>query len=162
VAQDIAVPKRARTNKSGLAALAGAIVFAIAALCFASIRGEPRFIVVAGSGTISISTATLRVAQARFYVYQGGDGSSVKFIVARDETGHVQAAIDACEECAAYHEGYSSSSGYVVCRFCGNRYKLSALATGSASCVPWKLNYTMRGDEIQISSGELSKWRQAF
>ena len=148
--------------KPGSIALGGAILFSIAAISFASLGSGPRFSTVTGDGPISISTATLRSGEARFYIYHLRNGASVKFIVARDETGRIQAAIDACERCAAYREGYSFSDGHVVCRFCGNRYKIGSLASGAGSCVPFKLRYTLHGDAVQISSAELNKWSQLF
>ena len=146
----------------GLAALAGAILFSIAAISFASLGNDPRFSTVTGDGTISISISTLRSGEARFYRYHGRNGASVKFIVARDETGCIQVAIDACEQCATYREGYSTCDGYVVCRFCGNRYKINSLSGGAGSCVPFRLRYTLHGDAVQISSAELNKWSQLF
>ncbi|HUA32050.1 MAG TPA: Fe-S-containing protein [Candidatus Binataceae bacterium] len=143
--------------------LASSIVFAAAAISFAALRNDAvGLIQVTGKGTISVSVADLRPGQARFYIYTSDDGANVRFIVARDETGRVEAAVDACEECAAYGQGYTSSKGYVICRYCGNRYRMSSLATGAGSCVPWKLNYVIRGDEVQISSAELTKWRRMF
>ncbi len=151
-----------KANRPGLVALAGSIVFAAAAISFAALQNDPRLIEVRGKGTISIPIATLPAGEARFYLYKSDDGARVKFILARDESGRVEAAIDACEECAAYGQGYSCSGGYIVCRYCGNRYKLSSLARGAGSCVPWKLNYVIHGDEVQISSAELTKWRRMF
>ena len=153
---------RLRANSSGLIVLAFSIIFAAAAISFAALRNDSGLIPVTGNGTISISTATLRPGQAKFYVYKSDDGAAVRFIVARDEAGKLEAAIDACERCAAYGQGYRSSKDFVICRYCGTRYRLNSLSTGAASCVPFKLKYVIRGNEVQISSIELTKWRRMF
>ena len=153
---------RFRANRSGLIVLACSITFAVAAISFAALGNEPTLIEVTGKGTISIPTASLRRGEAKFFLYKGDNGSRVKFIVARDETGRVEAAVDACERCAAYGQGYTSSKGYVTCRYCGNRYGLHSLSTGWGSCVPLKLNYVVRDDDVQIRTAELDRWRRVF
>ena len=154
--------KRLRANMSGLIVLACSIIFAVAAISFAALGNEPALIEVTGRNTISIPTTSLRRGEARFYLYRGEDGARVKFIVARDEAGRVEAALDACEQCAAHGEGYTSSKGYVICRYCGNRYRLRSLSTGWGSCVPLKLNYVVRNDDLLISTAELARWQREF
>ena len=58
-----------------------------------------------------------------------------------DSAGRVKGAFDACQRCYIYHQGYLNSAGELICRFCGNRYKLEAMEFGLESCVPKKLPF---------------------
>ena len=77
-------------------------------------------------------------------------------------TPDVHGALDACQQCAQYHKGYTSSGGYLVCRFCGNRYRVEAKSTGIASCAPIKLPVNDNGANVSIDSSQLTQHRRLF
>ena len=61
-----------------------------------------------------------------------------------------------------YGEGYASSHGYLVCRYCGNRYKLDAMESGFVSCVPVKLPFQTTGHRVNINPADLERGRGLF
>ena len=98
----------------------------------------------------------------RFFTYQDQAGDQIRFLLARDATGRIKAAFDACQRCYVYHKGYVRSDGRLLCRFCGNRYKLEAMESGLASCVPMKLPFQMTGQTVNIKPADLERERGLF
>ncbi len=98
----------------------------------------------------------------RFFAYRDPAGDQIRFLLARDATGRTKAAFDACERCYMYHKGYAGSRGAIFCRFCGNRYKLEAMESGLASCVPVKLPFQMNGRTVNIKPADLESERGLF
>jgi uncharacterized membrane protein len=113
------------------------------------------FIAVSGADSLSISTDALARGQVRFIrIVTGGRKASFH---SRDSGGQVQAVMDACQRCYSYHKGYPWSHGYLVCKWCGNRYRLTAMESGAASCVP------VKGiARVQIKSADLEHQRGLF
>jgi uncharacterized membrane protein len=123
----------------------------------------PSFISVGtDSDLVTISTDTLGKEQVKFYSYRDRAGEELRFILARDSNGEVHAAMDACQRCYMYHKGYTWSHGYLVCKFCGNRYKLQAMESGLASCVPVKLPIRVTRRGVNIKSADLEHERGLF
>ena len=122
----------------------------------------PGFISVSGDDSIIIPTDTLGRGQVRFYSYRDRAGEELRFILGRDSGGKVHAAMDACQRCYTYHKGYVSSHGYLVCKLCGNRYKLDAMESGLASCVPVKLPIQVTRQSVHIKSADLKHERGLF
>jgi uncharacterized membrane protein len=123
----------------------------------------PSFISVrTDSDSVIIPTQTLDRDQVKFYSYRDRAGEELRFILARDSNGEVHAAMDACQRCFTYHKGYIWSHGYLVCKFCGNRYKLQAMETGLGSCVPVRLPMRASGHNVNIKSAALERERGLF
>jgi uncharacterized membrane protein len=120
------------------------------------------FISVQGGDSVIIPTDTLGRGQVRFYSYRDRAGEQLRFILGRDSGGEVHAAMDACQRCYTYHKGYVSSHGYLVCKLCGNRYKLAMMSKGLASCVPAKLSFKTDGKTAKIDTAELEHNRHLF
>ena len=89
-------------------------------------------------------------------------GDQIRFLLARDSTGRVKGALDACRRCSMYGKGYVSSRGYLVCRYCGNRYKSEAMESGLASCVPVQLPLQVTGHTVTIKPADLERQRGLF
>ena len=139
------------------------LVLLVAGAASLSIRMRgPDFISVSGDDSVTIPTDTLGRGQVRFYSYRNRSGEKLRFILGRDSGGEVHAAIDACQRCYTYHKGYVSSHGYLVCKLCGNRYKLDAMTSGIASCVPVKLAMKIAGQAVRVSTAELERNRGLF
>jgi uncharacterized membrane protein len=123
----------------------------------------PSFISVGSdSGVVMIPTETLGREQVKFYSYRDRAGEELRFILGRDSNGEVHAAMDACQRCFMYHKGYIWSHGYLLCKFCGNRYKLQAMESGLASCVPVKLPIRVTRRGVNIKSVDLEHERRLF
>ncbi len=138
----------------GLAGAAGASFWALSA--------GPAFTSVTGEGSIDIATSDLQPDHAKFFSYRDHAGKEIRFLLARDSSGRLHATIDACNRCYAYRQGYTSSHGELICRFCGNHYKLQAMESGLASCVPVKLPFQMARQTIRIKTAELEHSRELF
>lgn len=129
------------------------LLVATAAYLAADMR--PSATPVFGSGTLSIQTSDLRAGEVRFFTYRSDPASVIRFLLARDSEGHLHGALDACQRCYTYRNGFRSSGGYLICRVCGNRYKMDKLTTGIASCVPVTLKYQSTGKTVQIHTDDL-------
>jgi uncharacterized membrane protein len=144
------------------ALLIGAAIFALVAISMAVMARGPQFIPVSANPSISIEINDQRPGAVRFFEYRDQAGDQIRFLLARDATGRIKAAFDACQRCYIYHKGYASSGGGLVCRFCGNRYKLEAMESGLASCVPKKLPFQMISHTVNIKSADLERERGLF
>lgn len=123
----------------------------------------PSFISVGSdSDLVTIPTDTLGREQVKFYSYRDRAGEELRFILGRDSRGEVHAAMDACQRCFTYHKGYIWSHGYLICKFCGNRYKLQAMESGLASCVPLKLPIRVTRRGVNIKTVDLEHERGLF
>ncbi len=123
---------------------------------------SPQFITVSANPSVSIDTDNLRPGDVRFYTYRDPAGDKIRFLLARDSAGQIKGALDACRRCSTYGEGYTSSHGYLVCKYCGNRYKLEAMESGLASCVPVKLPMQVTGHTVSIKPADLERERGLF
>jgi uncharacterized membrane protein len=123
---------------------------------------EPGCIVVKANETVSLPIRELPPGTARTFCYRDGGGHVIRFIVARDSDGTVHSAFDACRSCFEHNLGYRLSGADMVCRFCGNRYKLKDMATGTASCIPVRLPHLMASDAVLIKVADLEAGRRLF
>jgi uncharacterized membrane protein len=131
------------------------LLLATAAYLAADIR--PSATQVFGTYTLSIPTSDLRAGEVKFFSYRADPASEIRFLLARDSDGHLHGALDACQRCYTYHRGYGWSGGYLICRVCGNRYKLDKLTTGIASCAPANLKFQSTGKTVQIQTSDLKR-----
>jgi uncharacterized membrane protein len=137
------------------------LALVVAGAAFLGIRG-PDIIAVSGADSVIIPADSLDRGQVRFYSYRDRAGEELRFILGRDSSGEVHAAMDACQRCYTYHKGYVSSHNYLVCKWCGNRYKLQAMEAGLASCVPVKLPIQVTKERVSIKSADLERERRLF
>ena len=141
--------------------IAGGFLALAAISLFVMTRGTQLLRIRANpQGRIEINN--LRPGDVQFFSYRDRAGDEIRFLLARDSTGRVKAAFDACERCYKYHMGYKSSGGDLICRFCGNRYRLEAMESGLASCVPAKLPIQVIGQTVHIKSVDLERRRGLF
>jgi uncharacterized membrane protein len=139
----------------------GALVVVLGMFALGVARG-PDFIRVAGGDVIAIQTDELQPNSVKFYSYRDPAGAELRFLLARDSGDKLHAAMDACRRCYIYHKGYTSSGGKLICRFCGNRYRLEAMESGLASCVPVKLPIKVTGQTVTIKPADLERERGLF
>ena len=140
--------------------IAAALV--VGTVLLVAMASGPQFTSVGANQTVSIQISDLSPGEVRFFKYGNRADDQIRFLLARDGTGRIKAAIDACEHCYMYHQGYVSSRGSLICRFCGNRYRLEAMESGLASCVPLKLPFQMTGHTVTIKSADLDRARRMF
>ena len=151
---------RGNTKLVGRTIIASAIIL-VAALALAAATGGPRFTQLSGRDSVAISGASLDKGSIRFFSYHDEADKEIRFILGRDQSGRVHGSFDACQRCARYGRGYTSSRGYLVCRFCGNRYRLDS-RTGIGSCAPVDLPVHETGNTIRVSTTDLKRQRSLF
>jgi len=139
-----------------------AFVIAAAASYFETTKDSPQFTMVAEKPLISIDADSLKKGDVQFFVYKSSAGNKIRFLLARDSTGKIKAAFDACKLCYVYRKGYFFSDGYLVCRYCGNHYKLEAMESGEASCAPMMLPFQMDGHAVTIKAADLEGGQKLF
>ena len=123
---------------------------------------RPGCVEVGGRNELAIRLNKILPGTARFFCYRDDAGRKLRFILARAGDGKVHAAFDACRRCYAAHEGYTASGGRLVCRRCGNAYRIGQMAKGMASCVPVGLKMKQRGERAEIKVSDLEAKRGLF
>ncbi len=147
---------------SRLTAILVIVALAIGAAVVAGPVFEPRCESVIGDVVVTASLDELHPGTARFFCYRDHAGREIRFVLARTNDGIVHSVFDGCQQCYRFHKGYSVSGGFLVCRLCGNRYKLDQMETGMASCQPVHLENTQHGNKVEIKVAALEKGRQLF
>lgn len=139
-----------------------AAALVVVAIWLAVTASGPQFIAVSANPSVSVETNDLRPGDVRFFTYRARAGDQIRFLLARDATGRIKGVFDACQRCYMYHKGYVSSHGELICRYCGNRYKLEAMESGLASCVPMKLPLQVTNHTVNIKPADLERERGLF
>lgn len=139
-----------------------ALLAALAALGMLTInsKSRPACTLLQGANTLHINLDGLARGNVRAFCYDGSAGRKLRFLLARDSDGKIHSVFDACRQCYKYHEGYTWSHGYVICRWCGTRYRIKNISVGKASCAPVPLASRVHGNEvaIKVKNIEAGKW----
>jgi uncharacterized membrane protein len=138
------------------------VALAIGAAVVAGPMFAPRCTPVNGEETVTASVGGLRPGTARFFCYHDRNGRELRFVIARLEDGTVRSVFDACQQCYRYHQGYTIADGFLVCRLCGNRYKIDQMQEGVASCQPVHLEHNQHGNRVEIKVAALEKGQALF
>jgi uncharacterized membrane protein len=133
------------------------VIVAVSTTVLSEVMRGPHFIPVFGGDVITIDLHDIGPGSVNFYSYKDRAGAQLRFLLARDSRGELHGAMDACRRCYLYHKGYTASGGYLICRFCGNRYKLDAMSRGLSSCVPVDLPIQVKGQTAQIKRADLER-----
>lgn len=149
-----------RRRKFALGAIA--LAAGIAAALAVSPVLRPRCVELKGARTLTIDLSKLARGTIGFFCYRNRAGDSVRFILAQGDDGALQSVFDACRQCYKFRKGYTVSGGYLICRLCGTRYKITEMRTGKASCVPVALPVQRTGDAIRVSVADLSRGKSLF
>jgi uncharacterized membrane protein len=142
--------------------LIAAAALVTVAVALSAMARAPEFTPVSANPSVTIETNDLGRGEIHFFSYRDRAGDQIRFLLARDSTGRIKGAIDACQRCSMYRKGYASSRGDLVCRYCGNRYKLEAFESGLAYCAPVKLPFQMTGQTATIKPADLERERGLF
>ena len=76
-------------------------------------------------------------------------------MLARGTDGKVRSVFDACRQCFAFHRGYQVVGGELICRVCGNHYRIDRMTEGKASCVPASLPHEDAAGMVRIRTADL-------
>lgn len=138
------------------------VALAIGVAVVAGPMFEPRCEAVNGDIVVSASLDDLSPGTARFFCYRDRDGHEIRFVLARTDDGTVHSVFDGCRQCYRFHKGYIVSDGFLVCRLCGNRYKLDQMEAGLASCQPVHLENTQHSNKVEVKVAALEQGQQLF
>jgi uncharacterized membrane protein len=145
-----------------LATILVIVALAIGAAVPAGPLLAPRCDRVNGERVVTASLDTLTPGTARFFCYRDRSGHEVRFVLARANDGAVRSVFDACRQCYRFHKGYTVADGYLICRLCGNRYRLDQMQTGMASCQPVHLENSRHGRTVEVRVAALEQGQQLF
>jgi uncharacterized membrane protein len=145
-----------------LATILVIVALAIGAAVAAGPMFAPRCSPVNGNDVVTASLDELSPGTARFFCYRDRAGHEVRFVLARANDGTVRSVFDACRQCYRFHKGYTVADGFLVCRLCGNRYRLDQMQAGMASCQPVHLENSQHGNKVEVRVAALEKGHQLF
>jgi uncharacterized membrane protein len=110
---------------------------------------------VAGTGVLNVDVSALARGSARMFCYNDDAGKKLRFVLARGTDGKVRSVFDACRQCFTFHRGYQVASGELICRVCGNHYRIDRMTEGKASCVPASLPHEDASGAVKIRTADL-------
>ena len=117
---------------------------------------------VNGSADVSVNVSGLRPGSARLFCYTDDAGKRLRFVLARGDDGKVRSVFDACRQCFTFHRGYRVVGGDLICRVCGNHYRIDRMAEGKASCVPASLPHEDDTGFVHIKTSDLRAGHALF
>jgi uncharacterized membrane protein len=117
---------------------------------------------VNGSADVAVNVSGLRPGSARLFCYTDDAGKRLRFVLARGDDGKVRSVFDACRQCFTFHRGYRVVGGDLICRVCGNHYRIDRMAEGKASCVPASLPHEDGTGFVHIKSSDLRAGHALF
>ena len=118
--------------------------------------------VAVDAAEIRIPLSEINTAQAKFFDAMLPNNTSTRFFVLKTPDGMYRAALDACEVCFDAHMGYHQEGNFMVCNKCGRRFPINSIGYGTSGCHPMVLKTTVDGDELRISTSELTNGSQYF
>lgn len=140
--------------------LAGGVLVAVAGFLLFTSTSNCR--TVTGNGVVMVNGSTLPRGSAQVFCYTDDAGRKLRFVLARGADGQVRSVFDACRQCFTFHRGYQVAAGELICRVCGNHYKIEHMSEGKASCVPASLAHENISDVIRIKTADLSAGHALF
>src|SRR5579862_5257766 len=117
---------------------------------------------VMGRDSIDVNVAAMRPGSAQLFCYTDNAGKKLRFVLARGTDGKMRSVFDACRQCFTFHRGYQVVGGELICRVCGNHYRIDRMAEGKASCVPVSLPHEDASGVVHIRTADLKAARAFF
>jgi uncharacterized membrane protein len=111
---------------------------------------------VVGQGDgVRLSLSTFDDGQARFYTYQAGDGTTIRFFAVKSSDGVLRTAFDACDVCYPAHKGFHQEGAEMVCNNCGRRFPIAMVGQVSGGCNPAPLAAATDGSDVVIEANSV-------
>jgi len=137
---------------AALAAAVGFLIFTSTSNCR----------MVTGRDDISVNVAAMRPCSAQLFCYTDDAGKRLRFVLARGTDGKIRSVFDACRQCFTFHRGYQVVGGELICRVCGNHYRIDRMTEGKASCVPASLPHEDVSGTVRIRTADLRTGHALF
>ena len=117
---------------------------------------------VMGRDSIDVNVSAMRPGSAQLFCYTDDAGKKLRFVLARGTDGKMRSVFDACRQCFTFHRGYQVVDGELICRVCGNHYRIDRMAEGKASCVPASLPHEDASGTVRIRTADLQAGHAFF
>jgi uncharacterized membrane protein len=117
---------------------------------------------VMGRDSIDVNVVAMRPGSAQLFCYTDDAGKKLRFVLARGTDGKMRSVFDACRQCFTFHRGYQVMGGELICRVCGNHYRIDRMAEGKASCVPASLPHEDASGTVRIRTADLQAGHAFF
>jgi uncharacterized membrane protein len=117
---------------------------------------------VMGRDSIDVNVSAMRPGSAQLFCYTDDAGKKLRFVLARGTDGQMRSVFDACRQCFTFHRGYQVMGGELICRVCGNHYRIDRMAEGKASCVPAGLPHEDASGTVRIRTADLQAGHAFF
>ena len=117
---------------------------------------------VTGNEDVTVNVSALRPGSARLFCYTDNAGRRLRFVLARGDDGKVRSVFDACRQCFSFHRGYRVVGDELICRVCGNHYRIDRMTEGKASCVPASLSHEDDSQIVHIKTADLRAGHALF
>jgi uncharacterized membrane protein len=114
------------------------------------------------NGLVTLSLASLKPKEVRFYRFLNSGNQEVRFFVGRDGAGTVQVAYDASETCAKLKRGFRHDGDWVICNKCDKSFRLAEVNAGGGGCKPIPLEHRVQGDQLLIAENDVLKGWSLF
>ena len=142
--------------------LGGAVLAAGVGFLIFTSTSNCRMVTGAGRDAIEVNVSALRPGSAQLFCYTDDAGKRLRFVLARGTDGKVRSVFDACRQCFAFHRGYRVVGGELICRVCGNHYRIDRMTEGKASCVPASLPHEDGSGTVRIRTADLQAGHAFF
>jgi uncharacterized membrane protein len=111
-------------------------------------------------GQVRIEVADLKPQEVRFFQFLNSSNQEVHFFVGRDNTGEIQVAFDANEQCFKQKRGYRHEGEWMVCNKCDKAFRLAEINSGGQGCQPIPVHHQVAGSELVLAESDiLQGWR---
>src|SRR6266478_9267164 len=110
---------------------------------------------VTGQDEVSVNVSAMHPGSAQLFCYTDDAGKKLRFVLAHGTDGRIRSVFDACRQCFTFHRGYRVVGGDLICRVCGNHYRIDRMAEGKASCVPASLPHEDGTGFVHIRTADL-------
>jgi len=117
---------------------------------------------VTGQDEVSVNVSAMHPGSAQLFCYTDDAGKKLRFVLARGTDGRIRSVFDACRQCFTFHRGYQVVGGELICRVCGNHYRIDRMTEGKASCVPASLPHEDAAGTIKIRTADLRTGHALF
>ena len=150
-------------KRTVFAALVAAVCLAVAprAHAFLGLSGGGAANVLSVGGEVTIPVAAVDDGKAHYFTYRAG-GKYLDFFVLRGDDGRIRAAFDACDVCSPEGRGFSRQGDYMVCNFCGQRFRSDRINARDGGCNPVPLRLDVADGDVHIAVADLAAGKPYF
>jgi uncharacterized membrane protein len=106
---------------------------------------------------VVIPAAQFDDGQARFFTYDAGSGTTVRFFVMKSGDGVIRAAFDACDVCYREKRGYRQQGDHMLCINCGQSFRSADINVRQGGCNPAPLDRALVDGQIVLKATDLEQ-----